>query len=157
MGTFLTQNNQQIGPFEDAEILSGLTSGKYSPDDLAWREGMSAWTPLRTLFPTALGATSPPPLPAPPKIGDDAGVRLLLPVGRSGWAIAAGYLALFSVLLIPAPIALIVSIIAIRDIRKHRHDPHPKHGMGRAIFGLIMGGLITVLVSVMLLLNWLGK
>lgn len=87
-------------------------------------------------------------------MGQDAGMRLLLPVGRSGWAIAAGYLGLFSVLLLPAPVSLLVSIIAIRDIRRSATNPNPKHGMGRAVFGLIMGLLgtgllIWVLISMM--------
>lgn len=73
-------------------------------------------------------------------------MRMLLPVGRSGWAIAAGYLGLFSVLLLPAPIALLVSLLAIRDISRSATGPNPKHGMGRAIFGLIMGALGTALL-----------
>jgi len=73
-------------------------------------------------------------------------MRLLLPVGRSGWAIAAGYLGLFSLIVLPAPIALIVSIIALWDIRRSKSSPHPKHGMGRAIFGLIMGVLGTSVI-----------
>jgi hypothetical protein len=65
---------------------------------------------------------------------------MLLPVGRSGWAIAAGYLGLISVLCIPAPLALIAGILAIREMRRN-----PKqHGMGRAVFGIIMGGIGTV-------------
>ena len=93
---------------------------------------------------------TPPPLPQPARFGDSAVERMLLPVGRSGWAIAAGYLGLFSLIVLPAPIALIVSIIAIRDIRKSRTAAHPKHGMGRAIFGLIMGILGTgVLVMIL--------
>ena len=147
MAIYLSENNQQVGPFEDAEILSSLAAGKRSPDDLAWREGMPAWVPLRTLFPHAVNA-GPPPLPVTQHVGDDAGIRMLLPVGRSGLAIAAGYLGLFSIIILPAPICLIVSILAIRDIRKHRHDPHPKHGMGRAIFGLVMGLLGTGVVAV---------
>ncbi len=71
-------------------------------------------------------------------------MRMLLPVGRSGMAIAAGYLGLFSCLLLPAPIALAVSIYAIRDMKK---DPR-KHGMGRAIFGLIMGALGSLLLII---------
>jgi len=77
-------------------------------------------------------------------IGDDAGMRLLIPVGRSGWAIAAGYLGLFSLILIPAPISAIISIVAIRDIRRSRGSAKVKHGMGRAIFGLVMGILGTL-------------
>ena len=68
---------------------------------------------------------------------DDGLVRLVLPVGRSGWAIAAGYLGLFSVLLLPAPLALFTGIMAVRDIRRNPD----KHGMGRAIFGIVMGGI----------------
>jgi len=64
---------------------------------------------------------------------------MLLPVGRSVWAIVAGYLGLFSLLVCPAPLALIVSIVAMVDLRNHPE----KHGWGRTIFGLIMGILGT--------------
>ena len=77
---------------------------------------------------------------APPDLGEDAVVRMLIPVGRSGWAIAAGYAGLFAVLFFPAPIALVLGLVAIWDIRKHPK----KHGLGRAIFGLVMGPLFTV-------------
>jgi hypothetical protein len=76
----------------------------------------------------------------PPDPGDDVGMRLLLPVGRSVWAIAAGYLGLISVLLVPAPFAVLTSILAMRDMRRN-----PKlHGMGRAVFGLVMGSLGSI-------------
>jgi hypothetical protein len=75
-----------------------------------------------------------------PDLGDDAAVRMLLPVGRSGWAIVSGYLGLVSVLCLPAPFALLTGILAIRDMRRN-----PKlHGMGRAVFGIIMGSLGTI-------------
>jgi hypothetical protein len=81
-------------------------------------------------------------------IGDDPMMRMILPVGRSGYAIAAGYLGLFAVLLVPAPLALLFGILAIRHLKR---DPK-KHGMGRAIFGLVMGaagtvGLLIILVA----------
>jgi hypothetical protein len=92
---------------------------------------------------------TPPDLPRPPPqpaLGDDAGVRMLLPVGRSGWAIAAGYLGLFGLAILPAPLALVVSLVAIRDIRRSRATGSPKHGMGRAIFGLVVGVLGTAIL-----------
>lgn len=96
--------------------------------------------------------TAPPPLPSDDKrIGDDVGMRILLPVGRSGWAIAAGYLGLLSMVLLPAPIAVIVSIIAIRDVQRSKHDPHPKRGMGRAVFGLVMGLLFSLFLAILLI------
>lgn len=82
-----------------------------------------------------------------PDIGDDAGIRMLLPVGRSGWAIASGYLGLFSVLCVPGPFALITGILAVREIRRNPK----KHGMGRAIFGIVMGSLGTLVLCFMVI------
>ncbi|MGA2500130.1 MAG: DUF4190 domain-containing protein [Tepidisphaeraceae bacterium] len=105
--------------------------------------------------------SGPPPLPPrvpldyqnpyhhqPRDIGQDAAMRLLLPVGRSGWAIAAGYAGLFAIVVLPAPLAVILSIIAMVDMKRHPE----KHGMGRAIFGLTTGllgtaGLIMLIVT----------
>jgi hypothetical protein len=98
---------------------------------------------------------TPPPLPPeaqppqhhpqePAPMGDDPGMRMLLPVGRSGWAIASGYLGLFSLIVIGAPFALITGIIAVYDIKKSRHTDHPKHGMGRAIFGIVAGAVVLL-------------
>ncbi len=82
--------------------------------------------------------------PALKPVGQDAGIRLLIPVGRSLWAIAAGYLALFSVLLVFAPPALVCGLVAVADIRKSKLGPNPKHGMGRAVFGIVAGSLGTI-------------
>ena len=79
---------------------------------------------------------------------DSAAMRMLLPVGRSGLAIAAGYAGLLSLLIVPAPIALVLGILAVIDIIGHPE----KHGMGRAIFGIILGAL----GSAVLLVGMLG-
>lgn len=83
-------------------------------------------------------------VPPPPgtDLSEDVSMRMLLPVGRSGWAIASGYLGLFSVLAVPGPFALLTGLIAVREIR--RNDK--LHGMGRAIFGIIAGGIGTLLL-----------
>lgn len=65
---------------------------------------------------------------------------MMLPVGRSGLAIAAGYLGLFAILLLPAPFALIAGLLAVRDLRRNPH----KHGMGRAVFGIVSGAVFTL-------------
>ncbi len=95
-------------------------------------------------LPTQAYAPSSAQQPKRKKLGDDAGIRLLLPVGRSGLAIAAGYLGIFSLIPIFGPIALIIGILAIRDMNAHPE----KHGMGRAIFGIVMGSLATLLMLV---------
>ncbi len=71
-------------------------------------------------------------------------VRMLLPVGRSGLAIVAGYLGLVSPLCLFAPFALLFGILAIRDIKRNPK----KGGMGRAIFGTVMGGIFTLVLIV---------
>ena len=96
--------------------------------------------------PPSLPGGSPPPL----KLADDPVARALLPVGRSGWAIAAGYLGLFSLLVVPAPLAIGASVLALSDMRRHPE----KLGMGRTVFGLIMGAIGTV--ALVALLGFLG-
>ncbi len=94
-----------------------------------------------------------PDAPPPPRIGDDAVIRMLLPVGRSAWAIAAGYAGLFAVLAVPAPVALVLGLLAVRDLRKHRE----KHGWGRAVFGLVMGALFSLLLAAGLVAGMIGR
>jgi uncharacterized protein DUF4190 len=59
----------------------------------------------------------------------------------SGYAIAAGYAGLFSLLILPAPLALGLGIAALRDIRRNG-----KRGRGRTWFALVLGSLGTVAV-----------
>ena len=54
----------------------------------------------RTVTVLPPGFVPPSPIDS---LGENAGIRLLLPVGRSFWAIAAGYAGLFAVLFLPAP------------------------------------------------------
>ena len=67
---------------------------------------------------------------------------MLIPVGRSVWSIFAGYAALFSVLILPAPFALTFGLLALRDIKKNPK----KHGKGRAWLGIIIGGFFTAIL-----------
>lgn len=126
---------------------------------MVWTGGMAGWEPAghrpeifspgsQPLQATApIGYASPAPYAGgQASLGQDPAARWLLPVGRSGWAIAAGYLGLLSFIVFPAPLALICAILAIRDIRRHPD----RHGMGRAIFGLIMGVLGTIALAFML-------
>jgi hypothetical protein len=88
----------------------------------------------------------------PPQMGDDAAMRMILPVGRSGLAIAAGYLGLLSCIGPLAPFALVIGIMAMKDIKAHPE----KHGMGRAWFGVIMGGLGTLLMLLWVIAKIVG-
>ncbi len=74
----------------------------------------------------------------------DPAMKWILPVGRSGLAIAAGYLGLFSLVGVFAPVSVVVSILALRDLKEHP----ARLGRGRAIFGLVMGILFTLLMAI---------
>ena len=67
---------------------------------------------------------------------------VFVPAGWSGWAVASGYLALLSILGYPAIASVIVSLIALFDLRRHPE----KRGQRRAWFGLVMGALGTIAV-----------
>jgi len=154
------RNGVQSGPVSQQQLGALAAQGQLGPDDLVWSQGMPQWLPARSMpglfagappMPPPIQYASPPSYYAPPSpdIGQDAGMRMLLPVGRSGWAIAAGYLGLLSFVAIPAPLALIVSIIAIMHMKRN-----PKvHGMGRAIFGLVMGIIGSAALTLIIFAN----
>ena len=90
-------------------------------------------------------STPPPPPPPPPptvhvQSTNDAGLEILIPINRTGWSIAAGYLGLFSLLPFIGVIAILVSVIAFFDLSRRPES----HGRGRAIFGLVMGVFTTI-------------
>ena len=87
-----------------------------------------------------------PQYPPQTPIEDVPGMRWVLPVGTSAWAIAAGYLGLFSLICFPAPLALLCGIIAIWHLRRN-----PRlSGWGRAIFATVMGALGMIGLAIMI-------
>jgi hypothetical protein len=85
------------------------------------------------------------PRPRRRRGGGDAsaeeGLKWLVPVGRSGWAIAAGYLGLLSCFpLVGALFGILAVVAGILALRASRRDPR-LGGQGRAIFGIILGGM----------------
>jgi hypothetical protein len=62
MQIHVARNSAQLGVFSSEEILAGLQSGRFVAADLAWREGMAAWTPLGD-WPEFRGVGLPPPTP----------------------------------------------------------------------------------------------
>jgi hypothetical protein len=92
-----------------------------------------------------------PPIPTLPPLPTSAD-SWLLPINRSGWCVAAGYLGLFAVLALPAPFALVAGVLGLRDIRLHPG----LGGRGRALFGIVMGGLFSILLVLVVLISVLG-
>lgn len=70
-----------------------------------------------------------------------ATLRWCVPLGRSGWAIAAGYLGLLSFIPFIGVMAIICGFLGLLSIAK---DPQ-KLGKGRAWFGIVSGSGFTIL------------
>ena len=62
MQIHVARNSAQLGIFSSAEIITGLQSGRFHASDLAWRDGMAAWTPLGD-WDEFRGVGVPPPSP----------------------------------------------------------------------------------------------
>jgi hypothetical protein len=49
--TYIYKNNEQLGPFDDALILSSLQNSTFDYSDLCWREGWEDWKTLDSIYP----------------------------------------------------------------------------------------------------------
>ena len=62
MQIHVARNSAQLGVFAPEEIIAGLQAGRFLASDLAWRDGMPAWTPLGD-WSEFRGVGVPPPSP----------------------------------------------------------------------------------------------
>jgi GYF domain 2/Domain of unknown function (DUF4190) len=161
MSWYYLKSGQQVGPISWEDLFRAAQARQFGPPDMVWGPGLATWQPAGSIpglfqAPARAVAAAPAPSPARPAphlgpqpvaraarpAGDDPVMRMIAPVGRSPWAIAAGYLGLFSLLLLPAPFAVATGLLALHDIRS---DP-TKHGKGRAIFGIVLGAIGTLVL-----------
>lgn len=145
-----------MAQWQPASAIPGLFPGLPAPPPVPQRAPApqsAAPQPAAAPYQATAAPTAAPygyarPAVAPAQTsGNDEVMRMILPVGRSGWAIAAGYLGLLAILGIFAPFALLTGGMAVWDIRKNPH----KHGMGRAVFGIVMGALGSIGLIVLLM------
>ncbi len=61
---YILENNQQAGPFQEAQILGMIQQGRINAQTMCWSEGMAAWAPVGQSFPPLFAGTpATPPLP----------------------------------------------------------------------------------------------
>lgn len=92
MEIHLARDGSALGIFSENEVREGLAAGRFRPSDLAWRQGMPAWTPLAD-WPEFAGAGAPAFLA-------DAAV-LALPAWERGPSFRAFFTTLRDVILEP--------------------------------------------------------
>jgi hypothetical protein len=136
----IKRGGQQFGPYSPDDVVLRYEARRLLGTDLARVAGSEAWAPLGLVM-KELGQ----PLPA--GVEGDPSLRYVIPVGRNGFAIAAGYLALLSVLLVPGPFALACGLLALRSFARRPE----LLGRGRAWFGIVAGGLATVMLVFVLI------
>jgi hypothetical protein len=129
-GWFYESKGERLGPVTLAALKEMIAQGTVVQTTRVWAKGMNDWVPAGSV--AALYEQKP-----------DLGMRMLLPVGRSGFAIAAGYLGLLSMIPLVGVLAIVFATLGIMDLRKHPE----KTGMGRIITGYVLGGLATVLYA----------
>lgn len=149
MQIYILRDNQQTGPFTEAEVRAELTAGSITPDTLVWWDGLPEWkalsqTPLVTP-PAAAAAVAAAPLTPPPVV-----VATDVPLGSrtSGLAIASLATGILGFICDPflAITAVVLGHIARSQIRK---DPTLKGG-GMALTGLIFGYFWIVVLIIAL-------
>jgi hypothetical protein len=141
---FWNPGDGKRGPVALPELQRMARSGELSPQAAVWTEGMGDWVPAARM--TVLFWPNGQPVPAPR--GDD-GLGLLIPTGpQSGLSIAAGYCGLIGLLFpLTAPLGLILGLYGLRDLRRNPE----KRGRGRAITGIVLGGLVSLAWLVILI------
>lgn len=168
----VARNNIQQGPHSLDEIHSLLASGQLSATDLAWKEGMAEWKPLRTIpGVSAPDAPTPPPaLSNPAPIGNlyaspdrMAGAAIGAPI-NSGMAIASLVLGILCILLFFTHIfAVIMAILAVIFGHVSRGNIRRSNGQitggGMALTGLILGyvGMLIIAVIVAIVALFFSK
>lgn len=75
MAMYISRNNQQLGPFEDAQVLAMLSRNELSPNDPAIRHGETSWQRLGVYFPQAQAQFQPPVNMMSAPVNDVSGKR----------------------------------------------------------------------------------
>ena len=133
-GWFYEIGGERRGPVGLEELRRLAQTNVVGRDTKVWAEGMAAPVPAGDL------AVLYPPQP-------EKWLKWLVPVGRSGLAIATGYLGLFSLIPFVGYLTILIAILAILDLRQHRE----KSGWGRVIFGLLIAVPTSAIYSFMFL------
>jgi GYF domain 2 len=141
-GWYWGVGGQRNGPVTLPELQQLVRTGQLGPTALVWADGMPGWVQAGTL-PVLFPQGTP-----------DAGLGLLLPTGpQSGLSIAAGYLGLIGLLIpIAGPLGILFGILGLRDVKKHPE----KAGFGRALTGIIAGGLVSLIWLLVIVAAILG-
>ena len=94
---YYTQNNQQVGPVDEAKIKELVASGAVNSSTLVWTAGMSTWQPItQTPLSSLVGHLPPaPPSYYPPVVVQDPEVKKFEDLFLWFWITLAGSIITF--------------------------------------------------------------
>lgn len=142
---FYLVDGEAVGPVSDRVMGNLSAAGHIFAESLIWADGYTRWVPLVEsdlpvrARPAPPGFTQAPPgriavMMATGSPSRMAGVAFLL-----GWA---------SILILPAPMALVAGAVALRDIRVvEARSGRLAKGSGRAWFGIVVGTIGTLVLA----------
>ncbi len=143
---FYLDGRERVGPVTDRSLQALATAGRVFAESYVWTEGLETWTQLGAADGFAGVARPAPSGRVPP--APDRFARMLVPGGRSPWALAAGYLAALSLLVIPAPLAVAAGVAGLRDIRRvERMTGRRPSGVFRCVLGILSGSVFTIALA----------
>ena len=145
---FYLKGGEAVGPVSDQVISHMTAAGHLFSESLLWTDAFDRWVALGdTQFSDGAAAAPVGFSQEPPGRFAD----LLVSGEASTMARTAFYLGWASLLVVPAPVALLAGAAALRDIRLVRtRSGRTVGGSGRAWFG-IAGGMLGTLVLVWLI------
>ncbi|MCU1279427.1 MAG: hypothetical protein JWM53_2973 [bacterium] len=132
-GWYYEANGERRGPLAVEQMKDLVKAGAIRRDTRVWRPGADAADLTRAG--DFLAELSTPPT--------DNHLVHVLPVNRSGWAIAAGYLGLFSLVPFVCYAGVIVSSIAAWHLKRNPK----KLGWGRVITGFVISVPMSILYT----------
>ena len=151
MQYYIHHNNQQLGPFTEAEVKAQLASGAITSTDHVWWQGQQGWVPLNQ---TALAGTPVPGAPVTPVIPGTAAAAAYPPGGVIAptsklaiWALVCGCLSLLCGLFASIP-AIILGHLGLNEVKR----TPGLQGRGMALAGMILGYVFTALIVLYLIL-----
>jgi hypothetical protein len=145
MQIYVHRDNQQLGPFTEAEVRAQLAGGTLSLQDHVWWQGQQGWIPLsQSQFATPAGAT--PPVPGIPTTPSAPGAPVTpfptaasLPTSKLAvWALVCGCLSLFCSIFAAIP-AIVLGHMGLSETKKNP----ALQGRGMALAGVILGYVFT--------------
>jgi uncharacterized protein DUF4339/uncharacterized protein DUF4190 len=140
MQIYIHRNNEQLGPFTEAEVRAQLASGAISPQDHVWWQGQANWIPL---------GQSPLAVPGTPLAPSQAITAPAVGVKTSGLAMASLITGIVSTILCGS---LFIPAIILGHLGLSATKRPEVQGRGLAVTGLVLGYVQLVILCVVLFL-----